>query len=124
MDQGRKLTYMRVYSGTVKVGDTVCNPGRNVKEKLARLLKMHSNKRERIEQASAGEIVGVMGLKLTTTGDTLCAEDHPILLEPIRFNEPVITMAIEPKGIQDQDRLMDALDKAFGRGPHVQGSHR
>jgi elongation factor G len=117
MDQGRKLTYMRVYSGTVKVGDTVYNPGRNVKEKLARLLKMHSNKRERIDQASAGDIVGVMGLKLTTTGDTLCAEDHPILLEPIRFNEPVITMAIEPKGIQDQDRLMDALAKLADEDP-------
>jgi elongation factor G len=117
MDQGRKLTYMRIYSGTVKVGDAVYNPGRNVKEKLARLLKMHSNKRERIEQASAGEIVGVMGLKLTTTGDTLCDEEHPILLEPIRFNEPVITMAIEPKGIQDQDRLMDALTKLSDEDP-------
>ncbi|MBN2031838.1 MAG: elongation factor G [Deltaproteobacteria bacterium] len=117
MDQGRKLTYVRVYSGTVKVGDTVYNPGRNAKEKLARLLRMHSNKRERIEQASAGDIVAVMGLKLTTTGDTLCAEDHPILLEPIRFNEPVITMAIEPKGIQDQDKLMDALAKLADEDP-------
>jgi elongation factor G len=117
MDQGRKLTYLRVYSGTVKVGDTVYNPGRNVKEKLARLLKMHSNKRERIQQASAGDIVGVMGLKVTTTGDTLCAEDHPILLEPIRFNAPVITMAVEPKGIQDQDRLMDALAKLADEDP-------
>jgi len=117
MDQGRKLTYMRVYSGTVRVGDTVYNPGRNVKEKLARLLKMHSNKRERIDQASAGDIVGVMGLKLTTTGDTLCTEEHPILLEPIRFNEPVITMAVEPKGIQDQDKLMDALAKLADEDP-------
>jgi elongation factor G len=117
MDQGRKLTYIRIYSGSVKVGDTVYNPGRNVKEKLARLLRMHSNKRERIEHASAGEIVGVMGLKLTTTGDTLCSEEHPILLEPIRFNEPVITMAIEPKGIQDQDRLMDALAKLSDEDP-------
>jgi elongation factor G len=117
MDQGRKLTYMRVYSGSVKVGDSVYNPGRNVKEKLARLLKMHSNKRERIEQASAGDIVGVMGLKLTTTGDTLCSEDHAILLEPIRFNQPVITMAIEPKGIQDQDKLMDSLGKLADEDP-------
>ena len=117
MDQGRKLTYIRVYSGSVKVGDTVYNPGRNVKEKLARLLKMHSNKRERLERASAGDIVGVMGLKLTTTGDTLCAEDHPILLEPMRFNEPVITMAVEPKGIQDQDKLMDALGKLADEDP-------
>lgn len=117
MDQGRKLTYMRVYSGKAKVGDSVYNPGRNVKEKLARLLKMHSHKRERIEQASAGDIVGVMGLKLTTTGDTLCDEGHPILLEPIQFNEPVITMAIEPKGIQDQERLLDALEKLSDEDP-------
>jgi elongation factor G len=117
MDQGRKLTYMRVYSGSVKVGDSVYNPGRNIKEKLARLLKMHSNKRERIEQASAGDIVGVIGLKLTTTGDTLCSEDNPILLEPIRFNQPVITMAIEPKGIQDQDKLMDSLGKLADEDP-------
>jgi elongation factor G len=117
MDQGRKLTYIRVYSGSARVGDTVYNPGRNVKEKLARLLKMHSNKRERIEQASAGDIIGVMGLKLTTTGDTLCAEDHPILLEPIRFNDPVISMAIEPKGVQEQDKLMDALGKLSDEDP-------
>jgi elongation factor G len=117
MDQGRKLTYIRVYSGSVNVGDVVYNPGRNLKEKLARLLKMHSNKRERIEKASAGDILGVMGLKLTTTGDTLCAEDHPILLEPIRFNDPVISMAVEPKGIQDQDKLMDALGKLSDEDP-------
>ena len=117
MDQGRKLTYMRVYSGSAKVGDSAYNPGRKVKEKLARLLKMHSNKRERIEQASAGDIVGVMGLKFATTGDTLCSEEHPILLEPIRFNQPVITMAIEPKGIQDQDKLMDALGKLADEDP-------
>jgi elongation factor G len=117
MDQGRKLTYMRVYSGAIKVGESVFNPGRNTKEKLARLLKMHSNKRERIEQASAGDIVGVMGLKLTTTGDTLCSEDHPVLLEPIQFNQPVITMAVEPKGIQDQDKLMDALGKLADEDP-------
>jgi elongation factor G len=117
MDQGRKLTYLRVYSGSVKAGDTVFNPGKNVKEKLARLLRMHANKRERIEQASAGDIVGAMGLKMTTTGDTLCPEDDPILLEPIQFNTPVISMAVEPKGVQDQDRLMDALAKLSDEDP-------
>jgi elongation factor G len=117
MDQGRKLTYVRVYSGSVKAGDAVYNPGRNIKEKLARLLKMHSNKRERIEQASAGDIVGVMGLKFTTTGDTLCAEDQPILLEPIQFHDPVISLAVEAKGVQDQDRLMDALGKLSDEDP-------
>jgi elongation factor G len=117
MDQGRKMTYVRVYSGTVKAGDLVYNPGKNVKEKLARILKMHSNKRERIDKASAGDIVAVMGLKLTTTGDTLCTEDSPILLEPIQFNEPVISVAVEPKRVQDQDKLLDALSKVSDEDP-------
>ena len=77
MDQGRKMTYIRVYSGTMKAGDTVYNPGKKIKEKLARLLRMHSNKRERIDEASSGDIVAVMGLKLTTTGDTLCIGRAP-----------------------------------------------
>ncbi len=117
MDQGRKMTYVRVYSGTVKTGDLVYNPGKNVKEKLARILKMHSNKRERIDQASAGDIVAVMGLKLTTTGDTLCTEDRPILLEAIQFNEPVISEAVEPKRVQDHDKLLDALSKVSDEDP-------
>ncbi|MBW1996558.1 MAG: elongation factor G [Deltaproteobacteria bacterium] len=117
MDQGRKMTYIRIYSGTIRSGATTYNPGKKAKEKTARLLRMHSNKRERIEQASAGDIIAAMGLKLTTTGDTLCDEDHPILLEPIQFNEPVITMAIEPKRVQDQDRLMDALSKLSEEDP-------
>jgi len=117
MDQGRKMTYLRVYSGEVKAGDAVYNPGKKVKEKLARLLKMHSNKRERIDEASAGDIVAAMGLKVTTTGDTLCSEEQPILLEPIQFNTPVISMAIEPKGVQDQDRLMDSLAKLSDEDP-------
>jgi elongation factor G len=117
MDQGRKLTYVRIYSGTVKAGDTIFNPGRKVKEKLARLLKMHANKRERIDEASAGDILAVMGLKASTTGDTLCAEDHPILLEPMSFNTPVISMAVEPKGVQDQDKLLDALAKLSDEDP-------
>ncbi len=117
MDQGRKMTYIRIYSGTIRVGQMVYNPGKNVKEKLARLLRMHSNKRERMDQASAGEIVAVMGLKLSTTGDTLCSEDKPILLEPIQFNEPVISIAVETKQVQDQDRLVDALGKLMDEDP-------
>jgi elongation factor G len=117
MDQGRKMIYLRVYSGTVNVGDVIYNPGRNIKEKLSRLLKMHSNKRERIETASAGDIVAAMGLKLTSTGDTLCTEDSPILLEPMQFREPVISMAIEPKGIGDNDKLMDVLAKLSDEDP-------
>ena len=117
MDQGRKMTYLRIYSGTVKAGASVYNPGKDVQEKLARLLKMHSNKRERIDHASAGDIVAAMGLKQTMTGDTLCSMDRPILLEPIRFNEPVITMAVEPKSIQDHDKLLYVLGKLSDEDP-------
>jgi elongation factor G len=117
MDQGRKMTYMRVYSGSVKTGGLTYNPGKDVKEKLSRLLKMHANKRERIDSASAGDIVAAMGLKLTTTGDTLCSEEGPILLEAIQFWEPVISVAIEPKRIQDQDRLLDGLSKLATEDP-------
>lgn len=117
MDQGRKMTYVRVYSGRVKTGSLVYNPGKNIKEKLSRLIKMHANKRERIDEASAGDIVGAMGLKITTTGDTLCSEERPILLEPIQFREPVITVAIEPKRVQDQERLLDGLSKLASEDP-------
>jgi elongation factor G len=117
MDQGRKMTYVRVYSGTAKAGNTVFNPGKKMKEKLSRLLKMHSNKRERVDQASAGDIIAVMGLKVTTTGDTLCNEADPVLLEPIQFDEPVISMAVEPRKVQDQERLLDALKKLSDEDP-------
>jgi len=117
MDQGRKMTYIRVYSGSVSSGDMVYNPGKGTKEKVARLLKMHSNKRERISRAVPGDIVAAMGLKLTTTGDTLCSEERPILLERIRFNEPVISIAVEPKKVEDQDKLLNSLDKLTEEDP-------
>jgi elongation factor G len=117
MDQGRKMTYLRIYSGTLKAGTMVFNPGKNIKEKPARLLKMHSNKRERIDDASAGDIVAAMGLKVTSTGDTLCAENAPILLEPMQFNEPVINVAVEPKKVQDSDKLVEALQKLADEDP-------
>ncbi len=117
MDQGRKMTYLRVYSGTIAAGGTVYNPGKDVSEKMARILKMHSNKRERIHRASAGDIVAAMGLKLAATGDTLCAREHPILLETMSFNEPVISVALEPKKVQDQERLMQALAKLSDEDP-------
>ena len=84
---------------------------------MARLLKMHANKRERIEQAGAGEIVAVVGLKDTTTGDTICDEAHPILLEPIEFYEPVISQAIEAKTSADQEKLLPALNKLTEEDP-------
>src|SRR3972149_5305466 len=116
-DEGRKLTYLRIYSGHVKAGADLYNASKGKNEKVARLLKMHANKRERIEQAGAGEIVAVLGLKETTTGDTLCDEAHPILLEPIEFYEPVISQAIEAKTPADQEKLLPALTKLMEEDP-------
>ena len=117
MDQGRRMTYIRIYSGTLKAGEQFFNPGRKVREKAARLLKMHSNKRERIDQAFAGDIIAVMGLKLTSTGDTLCDETAPILLEPIQINQPVISVAVEPKSVQGTDKLIESLNKLSDEDP-------
>jgi elongation factor G len=116
-DEGRKLTYLRIYSGRLHAGDELYNASRGKKEKIARLLKMHANKRERVEQASAGDIIAVMGLKEITTGDTICDEAHPILLEPIEFYEPVISLAIEAKTPGDQEKLTVALNKLLEEDP-------
>ncbi|KUG23509.1 translation elongation factor g [hydrocarbon metagenome] len=117
MDEGRKLSYLRIYSGKISVNDEIYNSIKKKKEKIARLLRMHANKRERIEMASAGDIVAVLGLKTTTTGDTLCAEEHPIMLELIEFYEPVISQAIEAKTPADQEKLASALDKLIEEDP-------
>ena len=117
MDQGRRMTYIRIYSGTLKAGEQFFNPGKKIREKAARLLKMHSNKRERIDQAFAGDIIAVMGLKLTSTGDTLCDETAPILLEPIQVNQPVISVAVEPKSVQGTDKLIESLNKLSDEDP-------
>ncbi|NDY42495.1 elongation factor G [Dissulfurirhabdus thermomarina] len=117
MDQGRKLTYVRVYSGMLKAGGEFLNPGKGIRERAARLLLMHANKRERVQEAGAGSIVGVMGLKETTTGDTLCDPEHPVLLEPIDFYKPVISVAIEPKTTGDQDKVDLALSKLAEEDP-------
>jgi elongation factor G len=116
-DEGRKLTYLRIYSGRLNAGDELYNASRGKKEKIARLLKMHANKRERVEHAAAGEIIAVMGLKEITTGDTICDEAHPILLEPIDFYEPVISLAIEAKTPADQEKLAVALNKLMEEDP-------
>ncbi len=118
-DEGRKLSYLRVYSGQMKVGDDVYNVSLGKKEKIARLLKMHANKRERIDQCGAGDIVAVVGLKETTTGNTICDESHPILLEPIEFYEPVISQAIEAKTPADQEKLTVALGKLMEEDPTI-----
>jgi elongation factor G len=116
-DEGRKLTYLRIYSGKLHAGDELYNASRGKKEKISRLLKMHANKRERVEQAAAGDIIAVMGLKWVSTGDTICDEAHPILLEPIEFYEPVISLAIEAKTPADQEKLTIALGKLMEEDP-------
>jgi len=117
LDEGRKLTYLRIYSGQIVANGEVYNAVKKKKEKIARLLRMHANKRERIDKASAGELVAVLGLKETTTGDTLCDETHPIVLEQIEFYEPVISQAIEAKTPADQEKLAQALIKLTDEDP-------
>ena len=117
LDDGRKLTYLRIYSGQIHANDEVYNSVKKKKEKVARLLRMHANKRERIEKASAGEIIAVLGLKDTTTGDTLCDEVHPIMLELMDFYEPVISQAIEAKTPADQEKLTTSLIKLVDEDP-------
>ncbi len=106
-----QLTYLRIYSGKLVSGSSVYNPVKKKREKIGRLVRMHSNKREDIEEIGAGGIVAAVGLKLTTTGDTLCSENDPILLESLYFAEPVISISIEPKTKSDQEKLGLALNK-------------
>jgi elongation factor G len=112
-----QLTYFRVYSGTLKTGTSVYNITKGTKERIGRLLKMHANKREDIDVVYAGDIAAAVGLKGATTGDTLCEEKHPILLEVMKFPEPVISMAIEPKTKPDQEKLGFSLQKLAQEDP-------
>jgi elongation factor G len=112
-----QLTYVRVYSGALAAGSYVYNSTKGVKERVGRLLKMHSNKREEIKVVKAGDIAAVVGLKATLTGDTLCEEKSPVILESMEFPEPVISVAIEPKTKADQDRLSQALRKLAQEDP-------
>jgi len=112
-----RLTYIRVYSGILKAGATVYNSTQKNQERAGRLLLMHANQREMIDEAEAGEIVGVVGLKESTTGDTLCDKEHPIVLEAITFPEPVISLAVEPKTRADQEKLGYALKKLSEADP-------
>ena len=115
-----QLTYFRVYSGKLSAGSYVYNVGKGKKERVGRLLKMHANKREEISEVSAGDIAAAVGLKDTRTGDTLCDEKHPILLEVIKFPEPVISLAVEPKTKQDLDKLGYSLEKLAQEDPSFQ----
>lgn len=117
MDEGRKLVFIRIYSGELKVGMEVYNPRLKKSERISRIFQMHAHHRSRVEEAKTGEIVAVMGLKETTTGDTLCHRDHPILLEPIDFYKPVMSIAVEPKTNRDQEKLADSLLKLAEEDP-------
>jgi elongation factor G len=120
MDQGRKMIYTRVYSGVLKVGKEVYNPRLKKNEKISRIFQMHANQRTRVEEAKTGELVAVMGLKDGTTGDTLCDPLHPIILEPIDFYKPVMSVAVEPKTNQDQEKLAESLEKLSDEDPTFQ----
>jgi elongation factor G len=112
-----QLTFFRVYSGTLKAGSYVLNASKDAKERVGRIVRMHSSHREEVEDISAGDIGALVGMKVTTTGDTLCDPDHPVLLESITFPEPVIDIAIEPKTKADQEKMAIALKKLAEEDP-------
>ena len=117
MIEGRKLSFVRIYSGKVKAGTEIFNPSRKIKEKVARILRMHANQRERTDEAGAGQIVGIVGLKESSTGETLTDQKNPVLLEKIDFYKPVISLAIEPKTHSDQVKLDQVLEKFIAEDP-------
>ncbi len=116
-DEGRKLTYLRLYSGSVKPGDSVYNSRTLSEEKVARLFRMHSHKRERIDHAVAGDIVTATGLKNVLTGDTISLSGTPLQLAGLEYPEPVVSLAVEPKTVDDRDKLPPALEKLQWEDP-------
>jgi elongation factor G len=118
-----QLTFLRVYSGTAAAGSYIYNSSKDSKERIGRLLKMHANKREEIKEIHAGDIVAAVGLKKTLTGDTLCDENNPVVLEKMEFPEPVISVAIEPKTKADQEKLSIALGKLAQEDPSFKVSY-
>ncbi|MEW6117704.1 MAG: elongation factor G [Nitrospirota bacterium] len=118
-----QLTFVRVYSGVLSAGSYVYNSKKDVKERIGRLLKMHANKREEIKEVRAGDIAAIVGLKSTLTGDTLCDENNPVVLESIEFPEPVISVAIEPKTKADQEKLSLSLAKLAQEDPSFRVSY-
>jgi len=112
-----RLVYLRVYSGVLKKGESVYNPGKDTNERIMRILRMHANYREDVDEARAGDIVAVVGPKVTMTGDTLCDKAHPILLEQIEFPEPVIFRVIEAKDRAHEERMVEALQKLVAEDP-------
>jgi elongation factor G len=116
-DKHGDLTFVRIYSGLVRPGDRLDNPRRQKREKIGMLYLMHADEREKIEVAGPGDIVAITGLKHTLTGDTLCAEDHPVIFEAMKFPDTVISMAIEPKTNADKEKLAQALAKLAKEDP-------
>ncbi|HMX28777.1 MAG TPA: elongation factor G, partial [Blastocatellia bacterium] len=112
-----QLSFTRIYSGTLKSGSYVLNSTKDTKERIGRIMKMHANKREEVDEAYAGEIVALVGLKSGTTGDTICAENSPVILEAMEFPTPVISLAIEPKTRQDQEKLGIAMGRLAQEDP-------
>ncbi|MDR0926456.1 MAG: elongation factor G [Ignavibacteria bacterium] len=112
-----RLTYARIYSGCLKVGDSLLIAGTDKKEKILKILNVHANKREEVKEASSGELIALPGLKFAGTGDTLCDPHKPVLYEKIRFSEPVINQAIEAKTLADQDKLLEALKRLADEDP-------
>ena len=118
-----RLVYLRIYSGTCKAGSTVLNTSKQSRERLGRLLQMHSNHRDELEEASTGNIVAAVGLKDTFTGDTICEVNSPVVLESIRFPEPVVSVAIEPKTREEDEKLVDGLVKLAQEDPPFRSHH-
>ena len=119
-----KLCFFSVYSGKMVTGTTVYNSSKGKKERIGRILQMHANDRKDIDVCYSGDIAAIVGVKITTTGDTLCDEEHPIILESMEFPEPVIRVAIEPKTKAGQEKMGIALCQAGRGGPHIQNLHR
>ena len=114
-----KLAYFRVYSGTMNAGSYVLNATKDKKERVGRILQMHANKRMELEKVYSGDIAAAVGFKFTTTGDTICDEQHPVILESMEFPEPVIELAIEPKTKAGQDKMGDCSCKACRRRSYL-----
>ena len=116
-DEGRKLTYLRLYSGRLKTGEAVWNSTRGVQERAARLFRMHAHKRERLEEARAGDIVAAAGLRFVLTGDTLCRQEQALVLRGMTVPEPVVSLAVEPRGVEDREKLLPSLEKLEWEDP-------
>jgi len=116
-DEGRKLTYLRIYSGSLRAGETVFNSTRNCPERVARLFLMHAHKRSRLDDTQAGDIVAATGLKETLTGDTLCRPEKPLILAGLTVPDPVVSLAVEPRHTSERDKLLQTLEKLQWEDP-------